>query len=104
MRRRSLGSPPALTRAPDEAGEPLPDRWSTRPGPHHVKAAAALLQLPAGGDPALVAACRATVALDRRAEASWPCEELHPFLYGLEGLLMLARSEASMRPSRSTNA
>ena len=43
-------------------GAALPERWSTRPGPHHVKAAAALLRLPEGVvDAALVSACRATV-------------------------------------------
>ena len=76
----------------DETGPPLPDRWSTRPGPHHVKAAAALLRLPPDAlDPAIGDACRATIALWAEAlEASWPCPELHPVLYGIEGLLMLS--------------
>jgi hypothetical protein len=69
----------------------LPDRWSTRPGPHHLKAAGALLRLPADLlDGALLRACRQTVAHWTRAmQASWPCRELHPLLYGLEGLLIL---------------
>lgn len=76
----------------DEAGQPLPDRWSTRPGPHHVKAAAALLRLPPETlDPAVGDACRATIASWAEAlEASWPSPQLHPVLYGIEGLLMLS--------------
>jgi hypothetical protein len=69
----------------------LPDRWSTRPGPHHVKAAAALLRLPGDVlDARLVRACRQTAAHWAAAMgAEWPCTELHPLLYGLEGLLIL---------------
>ena len=75
----------------DPEGGDLPGRWSTRPGPHHIKAAAAILGLPPGVlDPGLVAACHATVAHWADAmTTSWPCSELHPLLYGLEGLLML---------------
>lgn len=75
----------------DERSATVPDRWSTRPGPHHLKAAAALLRLPAGIiDGALVQACHQTIArwADSLAE-SWPGPELHPLLYGLEGLMML---------------
>ncbi len=66
----------------------LPDRWSTRPGPHHAKAAAALLQL-SDRERALTDKCEPTI--DYWAEAlqdGWPCRELHPLLYGLEGLLI----------------
>jgi hypothetical protein len=75
----------------DGPGASVPDRWSTRPGPHHVKAAAALLRLPAGVlDGSLVRACRETVPHWAAAmRASRPARELHPLLYGLEGLLML---------------
>jgi hypothetical protein len=71
-------------------GNTVPDRWSTRPGPHHLKAAAALLRLPRGilGD-AVIQACRATVTHWKAAlQTSWPCSELHPLLYGVEGLLI----------------
>jgi hypothetical protein len=68
----------------------LPDRWSTRPGPHHIKAAAALLRLPRGvlADE-LVRTCRATVThWEAALQTCWPCDELHPLLYGVEGLLI----------------
>lgn len=69
----------------------VPERWSTRPGPHHLKAAAALLRLPEDVlDAALARACRDTVAHWAAAlDESPPVAELHPLLYGLEGLLML---------------
>ena len=74
-----------------QPARPLPDRWSTRPGPHHVKAAAALLHLPPGVlAEDLVRACRETVAYWRETlAASCAVRELHPLLYGLEGMLML---------------
>jgi hypothetical protein len=70
---------------------PPPERWSTRPGPHHLKAAAALLTLPDGLlDPALAAAARASAEHWRDAlRAGWPGPELHPLFYGLEGLIMM---------------
>jgi hypothetical protein len=75
----------------DGPGVSLPDRWSTRPGAHHLKAAAAVLRLPGDVfDEALMRACRETVdywAAGMRS--SWPSRELHPLLYGLEGLLIL---------------
>jgi hypothetical protein len=74
----------------DGTGNTVPDRWSTRPGPHHIKAAAALLRLPEGvlGD-AVIQACRATITHWKAAlQTSWPCSELHPLLYGVEGLLI----------------
>jgi hypothetical protein len=68
----------------------LPARWSTRPGPHHAKAAAALLRLPEGAlDRSLRAACRDTVAIWAEAVARGPTtSELHPLLYACEGLAM----------------
>jgi hypothetical protein len=71
-------------------GGNMPDRWSTRPGPHHVKAAAALLRLPEGVlSDALTRACRDTVTYWAAAlQGSWPCSELHALLYGLEGLVI----------------
>ena len=75
------------------ASAPLPGRWSTRPGPHHLKAAAALLRTPdAAGGSALTAVARRTCshwATVLRTDA-WPCQELHALLYGLEGMLVLA--------------
>ena len=75
------------------APAPLPGRWSTRPGPHHLKAAAALLR---GSD----SACgHALAAVARRScrhwravlgTDAWPCQELHALFYGLEGMLILA--------------
>lgn len=85
------GSAVLPSHAPANGGQTaLPDRWSTRPGPHHLKAAAALLRLPPGLLPeALAASCRATVTHWSGAlESGWPCPELHPLLYGLEGLVM----------------
>jgi hypothetical protein len=76
----------------DGAGGNLPDRWSTRRGPHHAKAAAAMLGLPVGViDPSLAEACRETVGHWATAmQRTWPCDELHPLLYGVEGLLALS--------------
>jgi hypothetical protein len=72
-------------------------RWSTRPGPHHLKAAAALLELPDGAlGPALTQVCRATVehwAMQLRPP--WPVRELHPLLYGVEGLLILGMDDVA---------
>jgi hypothetical protein len=75
----------------------LEARWSTRPGPHHLKAAAALLTLPKGALPdPLAAACRATVDhWGPRLREPWPVRELHPLLYGVEGLLILGMDEAA---------
>lgn len=73
-----------------DGGHELQDRWSTRQGPHHIKAAGAILALPgAAGGERLVEASRRTVAHWAEAmEHGWPCPELHPLLYGIEGLLM----------------
>jgi hypothetical protein len=65
----------------------LPGRWSTRPGPHLLKAAAGLMSLSLGAD--LLAAARTTwTSWAEQADAGWSVHELHPFLYGLEGLVM----------------
>jgi hypothetical protein len=67
----------------------LPARWSTRPGPHHAKAAAALLQLPCGVEERFGDACFRTIAHWAAAILrGWPYEDLHPMLYCLEGLLI----------------
>jgi hypothetical protein len=81
--------------ARDGAG--LPRRWSTLPGPHHVKAAAAVLRLPAGtADDALRAVCERTVAhWSVRRRSSWTWADLHPLLYCLEGELLLGACEAA---------
>jgi len=69
----------------------LPDRWSTRSGPHHLKAAAALLFLPEQ------VVGKATMGMAQRTcehwartlwTGTWPCQELHPLLYALEGMLI----------------
>jgi hypothetical protein len=74
------------------AGAPLPDRWSTRPGPHHLKASAALLQVPhrAVGS-TLRRVCQRTCEHWTVAMSDpWPCQELHTLFYGLEGMLIRA--------------
>jgi hypothetical protein len=74
-------------------GATMPDRWSTRPGPHHLKAAAAVLGLSDAGKPLTAMAHRtcthwaATLISD-----GWPCQELHALCYGIEGLLMADRT------------
>jgi hypothetical protein len=68
-----------------------PNRWSTRPGVYHLKAAAALLRLPAGivGE-RLAGVCRGTVAhWADRIRTTAVDEGLHPLLYGVEGLLVM---------------
>lgn len=74
----------------------MPDRWSTRPGPHHLKAAAAVLQVPERiVGPELLGVAQRTCehwAASLQADA-WPCEELHAVLYGLEGMLIRAGSD-----------
>ncbi|MCV7418113.1 hypothetical protein [Mycolicibacterium litorale] len=71
--------------------EELPERWSTRSGPHHLKAAAAVLFVPER------VVGRATVDMAQRTcehwarrlwAGEWSCQELHPRLYALEGMLM----------------
>jgi hypothetical protein len=74
-------------------GTTMPEHWSTRPGPHHLKAAAAILRLPdriAGA--ALIGLAQETCEYWMYALRSntWPCQEVHPLLYGIEGMLILS--------------
>jgi hypothetical protein len=66
----------------------LASRWSTTRGPHHVKAAACLqLSLPV--DSGLLAAAKATrLHWIEQLDSGWTIQELHPLLYGLEGMVM----------------
>jgi hypothetical protein len=69
----------------------VPDRWSTLPGPHHLKAAAAVLRIGkrAAGNPLTATAHRTCVHWANPLSAGeWPCDELHALLYGLEGMLI----------------
>jgi hypothetical protein len=71
----------------------MPDRWSTRPGVHHLKAAAAVLRLPkrVAGDAMTALAQRTCDHWATSFDADeWPCQELHPVLYALEGMLIRA--------------
>jgi hypothetical protein len=71
----------------------MPDRWSTRPGVHHLKAAAAVLRLPKRivGGPMVAMAERTCVHwTGSLAGDEWPCQELHALLYALEGMLIRA--------------
>jgi len=82
---------------------PMPDSWSTRPGPHHLKAAAAVLHLPrhAVSESLRSVAGRTFDHWTPPLEAGhWPCRELHPLLYGLEGMLIRAGSKGG--PSLSS--
>jgi hypothetical protein len=78
-------------------GGRLPSRWSTLPGPHHVKVAAIVELVPAAIRPASVhARARQTVRHWRRlAQTGAPIPDVHPLLYFLEGLVLdaLARDE-----------
>ncbi len=71
----------------------LPEHWSTRQGPHHLKAAAAILRLPgriASGT--LMGLAQETCEYWTHAlwTNAWPCQEVHSLLYGLEGMLILS--------------
>ena len=80
-----------------DGGRPLPHRWSTRPGPHHLKASAALLRLPGHVvGPDLLALARRTCDHWEAALLGdeWPCHELHALLYGLEGMVIRDRAGA----------
>ncbi len=74
----------------------MPDRWSTRPSVHHLKAAAAMLGLPTrvAGDQAMAMARRTYDHwADSLASDEWPCEQLHAVLYALEGMLLRASTQ-----------
>jgi hypothetical protein len=67
----------------------LPVRWSTQPGPHHIKAAGVLVSVPVEGS--LLAAAWATWAQQAvELDKGWPVSETHALLYGLEGLAMVS--------------
>ena len=67
--------------------DPLPDRWSTRPGPFQTKTAAGLLGLPGAWLPAeLARAAERTLAKWRGRAAEHL--DLHPRLYALEGEIL----------------
>jgi hypothetical protein len=71
----------------------MPEHWSTRPGPHHLKAAAAILRLPGRiASAALIGLAQETCEYWMHAlwTNTWPCQEVHPLLYGLEGMLILS--------------
>jgi hypothetical protein len=78
---------------PPEADLSLPRRWSTEPGVHHAKAAAAILLLPDGAVASSVRTVSAKT-VDHWASsggAFTPAQKaLHPELYFIEGLLLAA--------------
>jgi hypothetical protein len=77
-----LGSHRAV---PGASGDALPQRWSTTPGPHLIKVAAALVREP---DATAAAVGRATIRHHLVAlEAGAPLPPPHPALYAVEGLL-----------------
>ncbi|MFI6439235.1 hypothetical protein [Streptomyces sp. NPDC050759] len=87
----SMSSGAAVLQSHDKVdGAPLPDRWSTQPGPHHLKAAAGLLRIPDGvlGTPLRRICHRTCEHWEAMLREAWPCRELHPLLYGIEGLLI----------------
>lgn len=69
--------------------DPIPDKWSTRPGPYQLKSAAALLAM-GSSFPSRLQEC------GRRTCRHWASftpdiistEELHPLLYFVEGLVL----------------
>lgn len=73
---------------PHGAAAPLPERWSTVPGPHLLKAAGGVLALAAPGHaPTVLAAARETLARHAPGLAAELPTMSHPGLYALEGLL-----------------
>ena len=65
----------------------IPHRWSTTPGPHHLKAAASVLT--AIVDEGLLDAAKHTTSYwAEELVRGWPISEVHPILYGLEGMAM----------------
>ncbi|MBC8072976.1 MAG: hypothetical protein IAG13_31930 [Deltaproteobacteria bacterium] len=78
----------------------LPARWSTLPGPHHVKIAGLLEHAHAGSVPTpLLDRARATLRHWRTAaEAGALTGELHPLLYFLEGLVIDAVARETVPP------
>jgi hypothetical protein len=71
------------------AEEPMPYRWSTRLDVHHLKTCAGILAMPRSRTPARLRATAArTYALLKATILEQEIEDLHPFLYGVEGLLV----------------
>ena len=70
------------------ARAPLPERWSTRPGPHLLKAAGGVLALaPPSEDRSAVRAAEATLSRHAPELVRNLPDMSHPALYALEGLL-----------------
>ncbi len=68
---------------------PIPEKWSTQPGPYQIKAAAALLTIESILPAPLQASSRKTLALWMTFKPDViTIEELHPLLYFVEGLLL----------------
>jgi hypothetical protein len=67
-----------------------PTRWSTCPGPYHLKAVTAVLMLPPQiRDTLLSTGSRSTLDHWLVSRPAWPDYDLHPTLYSLEGLVQL---------------
>jgi len=70
---------------------PVPERWSLKPGPYQMKAAAAILNVPAGVLPGRLRSA-AEMTWERwlpfQPSADLGEDELHPALYFVEGLLI----------------
>ena len=99
--REITGDARALRSHRANGAEKPPARWSTLPGPHHLKAAAALLELPCDG----MLAAAAQTTWERwilELEIGLPVAELHPLIYGLEGMAMAVDRplEVAERPFR----
>jgi hypothetical protein len=79
--------------ARDPGSLELPVGWSTRSGPFQLKTAAAVLSARSAGLPAsLETAARVTFRHWRsRIMEAYGASEMHPLLYGIEGLVMLGR-------------
>jgi hypothetical protein len=71
------------------AADRIPAKWSTLPGVHHVKAAAALMDAERGKFAEVVAGTLAEEARALDCEGRSRMRELHPFLYLIEGWLTL---------------
>jgi hypothetical protein len=84
----------------------MPDRWSTRPGAHHLKAAAAVLRLPKWivGDAMIAVAQRTCTHWASSFEDEWPCQELHAVLYALEGMLIRGTARDDLGAAERTFA
>lgn len=87
-----VGEDGGLLACRTEAGaEPLPERWSARPGFYHRKAVAALRVCDVPLTAALASACSGVRGRWQRAPAA--IGELHPYLYGIEGMVLDALAD-----------